>query len=228
MQGIYFDKYFSFDPNADSAEEERLQAYRDISPNDPKYRDPTTNEVQWDDFFKAKDAALTTLSPELRRALKESLKSLDPDVQRVETQLKQAKDVVGKFYDTPKYKGLSLEQGESVDRVLNEVVPQIQLNAQRQGIELKRADAVRYAIRQGLVDGEAATWLRRRFRRTRRKSESRRTRRKEKDIQNPERDLILLENQELLARFYPDLLQKQLSREQEAELGQSAFAAVAR
>jgi len=228
MQGIYFDKYFSFDPSNDSAEEKALQVYRDISPNDPKYRDPATNEPLWDDFFEAKDAALANLSPELQRALKESLKSLDPDVQRVETQLKQAKDVVGKFYDTPKYKGLNLEQGEAVDKVLNEIVPQIQLTALRQGIELKRSDAVRYAIRQGLVDGEAAVWLRRRFRRTRRKSESRRTRRREEDIQNPARDLILLENQELLSRFFPDLLQRQLTREQEAELGQSAFAAVSR
>ena len=43
-----------------------------------------------------------------------------------------------------------------------------------------------------------------------------------------ERDIILLENQELLARFFPDLLQKQLTREQEAGLGEPAFAAVAR
>ena len=45
---------------------------------------------------------------------------------------------------------------------------------------------------------------------------------------NPARDEHLLANQEILGRFFPDLLQKQLSRAQEAELGQSAYAAVAR
>ena len=46
------------------------------------------------------------------------------------------------------------------------------------------------------------------------------------NVVNPERDEILIENQDLLALFYPDLLARQLSREQEAGLGEQAFAAI--
>ncbi|KKL74396.1 hypothetical protein LCGC14_2065330, partial [marine sediment metagenome] len=39
---------------------------------------------------------------------------------------------------------------------------------------------------------------------------------------------ILIDNQEILAKFYPDILARQLNREQEAGLGGQAFAAVQR
>ena len=48
------------------------------------------------------------------------------------------------------------------------------------------------------------------------------------ELYNPERDALLFKNQVLVAKFYPDLLQKQLTREQEASLTQPAFAAVGR
>ena len=48
------------------------------------------------------------------------------------------------------------------------------------------------------------------------------------DVINPERDALLLEKQALLAKFYPDTLARHLTREQEAGLGERAFAAVQR
>ena len=202
-----------------------IENYFSINIEDPAYtrRDGT---VDWEAFFNAQDAALKPLSASNEKAVREWLRKFDtPTV----TQFRKAQGVVDKFYDTPKYEGLSLEDGEEADRILNDVITQIQLQALRQGIQLERADAIRHAIRNGQVrDEDVANWLRRRFRRRRRSSSSRRSRRRAEDVQSPERDLILFENQSLLGKFYPDLLRRQLSREQEASLGGEAFAAVSR
>ena len=143
MQGIYFDKYFSFDPRNDSAEEQALQGYRDISPNDPKYRDPATNEVLWDDFFQAKDAALAALSPELKRALKESLKSLDPDVQKVEAQLIQAKELRSDLFDTPQFRGVSIEQEHELRDFYEQVADARRFWFENNQADVPVADAIR-------------------------------------------------------------------------------------
>jgi hypothetical protein len=45
---------------------------------------------------------------------------------------------------------------------------------------------------------------------------------------DPRRDEILQSNQDILAKFYPDLLERQLSRGEEAALSEEAFADVAR
>ncbi|HLE81660.1 MAG TPA: hypothetical protein VJA25_10240, partial [Dehalococcoidia bacterium] len=134
---------FSFDPRNDSAEEQALQGYRDISPNDPKYRDPATNEVLWDDFFQAKDAALAALSPELKRALKESLKSLDPDVQKVEAQLIQAKELRSDLFDTPQFRGVSIEQEHELRDFYEQVADARRFWFENNQADVPVADAIR-------------------------------------------------------------------------------------
>jgi hypothetical protein len=200
-----------------------IETYFAVNIDEYEQRDGTTD---WEGFFDAQDAALKGLSSTDKKAVNEWLRKFDtPTV----TQFRKAQKIVDKFYDTPKYEGLSLEDGEEVDRILNEVIPRIQLLALRQGVELERADAIRHAIRNGQVpDKDVEVWLRRRFRRKRRSSSGRRSRRRAEDVQSPERDVILFENQGMLSKFYPDLLERQLSREQEASLGGAAFAEVAR
>ena len=111
-------------------------------------------------------------------------------------------------------------------------MPRLQLVALRQGTELERRDVIHSLIKQGAIrDPDVVEWFQRNFRRRLRVIGGGRAKilsfRKEEPVSS-ERDIILLENQELLARFFPDLLQKQLTREQEAGLGEPAFAAVAR
>lgn len=195
-----------------------IDAYFDVKVDDHALPDGTTD---WKAFFGAQEDALSPLSPSDEKRVLGFIHQYDtPTV----TQFRGAQEIVDRFYETPKYKGLSLEQGQEVDRILNEDIPRMQLLALRDGgRELERGDLVR-AIARDIADREVARFLMRNFARR-----GKHTLRRARQVPtNPERDAILTENQVLLAQFYPDLLQRQLSREQEAELGAPAFAAVAR
>ena len=146
------------------------------------------------------------------------------------TQFRKAQDVVDRFYETPKYKGLSLEDGDAVDKLLYDVAPKLQVAYQRQtGAEMSRGLALITAIQQGMInDPDVARFILANFgpRLSIRRRHPKRRSLGAADVMNPERDAILMENQSILSRFYPDLLQKQLNREQEAGLTEPAFAAV--
>ena len=203
-----------------------INDYFDVNVDGYVQPDGTTD---WKSFFAAQEDALKPLSgADKTRVMKFIHKYDTPTV----TQFRKAQDVVDKFYETPKYKGLSLEDGDKVDKIINETVPRLQLVALRQGTELERRDVIHSLIKQGAIrDPDVVEWFQRNFRRRLRVIGGGRAKilsfRKEEPVSS-ERDIILLENQELLARFFPDLLQKQLTREQEAGLGEPAFAAVAR
>ena len=128
-------------------------------------------------------------------------------------------------------------------------VPNLQTQALREGIELERTDAVHFIIERTAPSDEVRAWLERRFKKPRAQAVKDilrdrlraagvptdiiqrivdRPGPKLETLVNPERDDILLENQEILAKFYPDTLARQLNREQEAGLGETAFATLQR
>jgi hypothetical protein len=145
------------------------------------------------------------------------------------TQFRKAQEVVDEVFETPKYVGLSLKEGEEVDRILFEIVPKMQTAQLRQGIDLERGQAVMSAI-SFVQDPDVARFLLTNFGPRlsvrRRRRGGRTITLAAPNVVNPERDAILIENQDLLALFYPDLLARQLSREQEAGLGEMAFQAI--
>jgi hypothetical protein len=200
-----------------------IDAYFDVNVDDFAQADGT---IDWDGFFDARTAALRPLSPTDKRRVKGWLRKFDTPIV---TQFRKAKDVVDEVFETPKYLGLSLEDGEEVDRILFEIVPRMQTAQLRQGVELERGQAVMAAV-SFVTDPDVARFLLTNF--GPRLSVRRRRRRgrtitlEAPNVVNPERDEILLENQDLLALFYPDLLARQLSREQEAGLGETAFQAI--
>jgi hypothetical protein len=201
-----------------------IDAYFDVNVDSFTLSDGTTD---WDGFFNARDAALAPLSSTDRARVVQWLRKFDtPTV----TEFRRAQDIVDRFFETPKYVGLSLEQGKEVDRVLNELLPRVQLEYQRRfRLELPRGDAL-LSVVQSLTDPEVAQFLLLNFGPTVRGRRRGRTRGEVTAISvvNLQRDQLLLDNQEILAKFYPDLLQRQLNREQEAGLEEQAFAAVTR
>ncbi|KKL77033.1 hypothetical protein LCGC14_2038930, partial [marine sediment metagenome] len=204
-----------------------IDAYFDVNIDDGTFNLPD-GTIDWDKFFDAKDAALKPLSPSDKKRVMEWLRKFDtPTV----TEFRKAKDVVDEVFETPKYVGLSLEEGEEVDRILFEIVPKMQTAQLRQGVELERGQAVMAAV-SFVTDPDVARFLLTNFGPRlsvrRRRQRGRTVTLAAPNVVNPERDAILIENQDLLALFYPDLLARQLSREQEAGLGESAFAAVQR
>lgn len=202
-----------------------IDTYFDVNVDDFAQADGT---VDWDGFFDARDDALRPLSPTDKKRVVQWLRKFDtPTV----TQFRKAQEVVDEVFETPKYVGLSLKEGEEVDRILFEIVPRMQTAQLRQGVELERGQAIMAAV-SFAKDPDVAKFLLTNF--GPRLSVRRRRRRgrtitlEAPNVVNPERDAILIENQDLLALFYPDLLARQLSREQEAGLGEQAFAAVQR
>ncbi len=200
-----------------------IAAYFDV--NVDNYAQPD-GETDWDGFFKARDAALGRLSSSDRARVMKFIRKYDTSTVR---EFRKAQDIVDKFYDMPKYVGLSLEDGEEVDHILLEIVPRMQTAQLRQGVELERGQAVMAAV-SFVKDPDVAKFLLTNFgpRLSVRQRSKRRGRRavslEAPSVVNPERDDILLENQDILSLFYPDLLAKQLNREQEAGLGERAFA----
>jgi hypothetical protein len=188
-----------------------INAYFDVNIDDYLQPDGTT---EWAGFFGAQDKALAPLSAKDKKRVKEFIRKFDtPTV----TEFRKAKDVVDRFYDKPKYEGLSLEEGERLDEFVNVTVEEFQ---RRQLRETGRTFRTRIAIivaaeESGLPEkllNVALLLQRERFR---------------EQIINPERDEWLIQHERILSKFYPDLLERELSRAQEAELGEQAFEAIA-
>ena len=222
-----------------------IDAYFDVNIDEGTFNLPD-GTIDWDAFFDARDATLRPLSSTDRARVVQWLRKFDtPTV----TEFRRAKDIINRMFDTPKYKDLTLAEGEEADRILNEDVPNLQAQALREGIELERTDAVHFILERDAVSEEVKAWLQTRFKKPRAQAVKDilrdrlraagvptdiirrivdRPGPKLETLVNPERDTILIENQEILAKFYPDILARQLNREQEAGLGETAFAAVQR
>ncbi|KKL00826.1 hypothetical protein LCGC14_2628510, partial [marine sediment metagenome] len=208
-----------------------IDAYFDVNIDD--YPDPRNpGETDWDAFFGAQDKALVPLSAKDRKRVVEFIRKFDTPTVK---EFRGAQDIIDRFYETPKYKGLSLDDGEDVDRVLFDVAPKMQLAfLRRTGEELSRGDAVMSAV-QFVKDEDVAEFLLEHFvPRPKFRVRQRRGRKRisfdiePEEITNPKRDAILIKNQEIMAKFFPDILMRELSREQEAGLRGQAFAAIQR
>lgn len=115
----------STDPRAQA-----YQAWSDVSPQ--AYRDQTTFEIDWDAYFRDKDAAFAQLDPALQGAIKARLKAVSPEVQRVERQYQAARDLRDQLGDMSPVRGLSAEQyGEVQDFVAEAVRFQDQYRRER-------------------------------------------------------------------------------------------------
>jgi hypothetical protein len=187
-----------------------LDVYFDVNIDDYVRADGTTD---WGAFFDAQDAALRPLSGGDKARVMRFIHQYDtPTV----TEFRKAQDVVDGFYSKPKYEGLSVEEGEQLDEFLNVTVEELQRRYLRMGVEFPLQTAIIIAAEESglpeklmgmaiqLGSRSARTWL-----------------------INPDRDEWLIRNERLLAKFYPDLLERELSREQEAGLGEEAFEAIA-
>ena len=200
-----------------------IDAYFDVNVDDFAQPDGTTD---WDGFFGAQDTALAPLSPTDKKRVMKFIHKFDtPTV----TQFRKAQDIMDRFFETPKYVGLSLEQGKEVDRVLFELAPALQTRFEAEtGEELTRRDAVRH-LAAIIRDNKAREFLLEHFgggagaglRRIGAGGGLRRitdVRRETDEIRNEKRDQILIDNEVILARFYNDVLERELSREQAAGL----------
>jgi hypothetical protein len=190
-----------------------IGAYFNVNVDDyPDVDNP--GRTNWGAFFAAQDAALSPLSTQDRKRVEDFIHKFDTPTVK---EFRGAQDIVDRFWDMPKYEGLSLKEGQELDKFLNVELEEFQRRTLR---ETRRTFRTRTAIiiladQIGLPEKLLIVAL-----------QLRRERFRER-IVNPERDEFLIQNERILAKFYPDLLEQQLSRVQEAELGQEAFEAIA-
>ena len=166
-----------------------------------KYTNPETGEVDWPRFFDDRDAALAVLSPEERQRFDAyTARNLTP----TEKRFKAVQDIHRKYYDLPKYKGLSIEEGEQLDQLKQAIgLLQTEKPNMSDGIALSR-------LRKDF-DAKIVTYYRRYY-----GARSPYAMGKRPDPQDPARDKYLLANLDLL-RFYPEL-GRSLSNEQKRKL----------
>ncbi|KKN44428.1 hypothetical protein LCGC14_0693090 [marine sediment metagenome] len=196
-----------------------LKDYFDIDID--TYTDQQSGEVEWDGFFAAKKAALQPLTAKERRELeRDVIHKFDTPTVR---EFRKAKDVVNEVFEIPKYKGLTLAQGEQVEEFIGRggTVEVFQLEYEREtGRPLERPRAILRLLRSGAVKSEELERFIRKHFVSRPDLPSYL---KRPEPVSPERDALILENQALLAKFYPELVQNMLNRSQEAQLGEAAF-----
>ncbi len=198
----------------DSTASPEYQVWKDIKPT----RDPETFLIDWDSYFLLKDAAFDKLDPRLQNALKRhDAPGDDPTLQRVVDDFYEAREVRRGFYDIPKYSDLSAKDGEKLDEFLTSTVEEFKRRWLREvGVPLDSMTAMLMAAEEsGLSEellGMAIVLA---------------TQGITDLMVSPKRDTYLEQNQNLIGTFYPDLLEAQLSREQEVQLGTQAFEAIA-
>jgi len=203
--GIYEARYE--DTPAESDVGRLTQEYQTLNPKSEEFTDEN-GDVDWDAYEKRKAALLKKLPAATQAAVRNNDKFKDANLNKVEKEFQKARAVVDKFYDTPKYKGLSLQEGEELDDLVENGVNRVQtLNIQKLGQPLGTAAALVIAAKEQGVNPKIL-----RFALMFRKQSTK------KAFMLDTRDNLLLDNQLILSRYYPDLLEQQLSRAEEAQL----------
>ena len=109
-----------------------LKAYRDITPQDPKYTDPYSKQIDWIRYYEDKDGAFDQLVPRVQTALKTVLRSQTPEVQAFEPTVKEAIELRsalfepfpnggGKYKDPVSGTLLTVQQSRFIDEFMREV-----------------------------------------------------------------------------------------------------------
>ena len=164
------------------------------------YYDPETYSYDYDAYDRDRTEALAALKaadPLVADAVERRMSTVSPEVRVVEAQFKQARELKNQFYEKPKYKGLTLQEGQEVDLL-------------RQAVEMERQqnpnmDEMR-ALRRVRKDysPKAVSYYRRHFVSVEVVGAGDGGITPARSPQDPARDKFLMEHPEIL-RFYPKL-----------------------
>jgi len=114
------------------------------------------NKPDWDTFNAEKDRLFEQLSPEAQRAVKaKQLDYDDPVLVQTEKRRLQATEDLEKWFDYPKYNGLTVEESDQVDKLLEEA-SKIKEMAAVQGKSVDRRDILKAMLTSGTVDPKIA------------------------------------------------------------------------
>ena len=114
------------------------------------------NKPNWEAFYSAKEQILTQMSPLAQEAVeKKKLDYDDPKIVQTEKRRLQATDDLQRFFDFPKYNGLTVAESEQVDELL-ELGSQVKDILALSGKSIDRNDVMKYILTAGVVDQKIA------------------------------------------------------------------------
>jgi hypothetical protein len=195
----FFIDFFGDERDPENEEQQTYLDWVQLSPNDQRFIDPETQAPDIEAFVTAKDALFAKLRPEVQAALKTRLRALDGDVRKVETDYRRAKEIRSEFYDTSPISILGNEQYQELRGFYAEAERVLEA-ARLQGISKTLVDVIPVVAEMlGKPEGfaELATALRPGTK-------------LRDDLRNVQRDAILLANEELMRRFFPELFTNRL------------------
>ncbi|KKM19564.1 hypothetical protein LCGC14_1654370, partial [marine sediment metagenome] len=123
--------------------------YYDIQPEN--FPTPDRLGYDWDAFFAAQEKKLKQMPTDLASAIRKGTVFENPRVRANEKRLAQAKDDLKPWFDSPKYKGLTVEESDAVDALsdmVSEVVSLVLLGGQR----ISRQKVLKFMLQAGLGD----------------------------------------------------------------------------
>ena len=158
----------------------------------PEYQDPTTGEMDKEDFFDDKGEAFDVLPGWLRKTMAKDTKGVDPLVRQYEPDYREARRLRSVAYDYPHWTGIDSEKEEQIED-LQLLVAQYRARLGLSGpVAIQQYNTV--AAENGITDGviTLAHYLR--------PGSS-----GDKGRQDPRRIKFLIANGEELAPYFPDL-----------------------
>ena len=117
MSGAISFAVFGDDRQAKTPEGKALKAWAELRSTDPRFLDAATGEIDYVTYTTEKDRlfeVIEDLYPALARALEDRIRSVTPDLQRVEPLIKEAFDLRSQLFDIPKHRDVTTEEEQQV------------------------------------------------------------------------------------------------------------------
>ncbi len=186
----------------ETPEGKALRAWGEVQPDDEKYRDPITRDVDRDAYRADKEAAFEAIRevyPELAEALEARTRAVSPNLVQVEPDIIEALGSLSDYRKIDRWFGIDKEtenQVESIHRMVEDKRDELAL----QGfIEVSSGDVYKL-LAQDRPDIPKSVW------------QSAWTVRPGADTnyRNPDADQFLISNEGTLRRFFPNLYRRDL------------------
>jgi len=143
MSGAFSEEYGARETRLDSETARSLEEWRSIQATDPKYADPETGVPDYDAYRTDKDTAFAKLPAQLQRAYEQSIDSADPELRALEPQIREALDLRSQLYETPQFRGVSIEQERELRDFYAQVADARRFWFENQGVDVSVSSAIR-------------------------------------------------------------------------------------
>ncbi|KKL57182.1 hypothetical protein LCGC14_2237980, partial [marine sediment metagenome] len=193
---------FGDDREPETPEGKALQAWGEVQPDDEKYRDPITRDVDRDAYRADKEAAFNAIRsvyPELADSLEARIKAVSPNLVKVEPEILAALDSLSDYRKIDRWFGIDKGMENKVEDI-HQLVEAKRDEFALQGLLEVDSGTVYQVLAEERPDIPQNVW------------QAAWTVRPGADTnyRNPEADRYLIDNEDALRRFFPGLYRRDL------------------